>query len=212
MCQFDVDSLKIVKSKSTSEFDGLFPKRWGSLYSREVSMNNCILMAEILQAPQLRYTSDTQLEVTEMLVQFEGDREGDPISTLKVVAWGNLAKEVEQRYRQGDRVVIEGRLSMNSITRQEGFKEKRAELVAQKLYSWGSSEPPLGADSPSASAASTPVSVPPATAPTPVGVGDPTRVADPAPMPSSSSPLPSRSKSPSPPEEYDEPLQDDIPF
>lgn len=174
-------------------------------------MNNCILMAEILQAPQLRYTSDTQLEVTEMLVQFEGDREGDPISTLKVVAWGNLAKEVEQRYRQGDRVVIEGRLSMNSITRQEGFKEKRAELVAQKLYVWGSNEPPLGGDSPSASASSTPVSAPRSTAPTPVGVSAATRVATPESMPPSSSPLPSRSN-PSPPPEYDEPLQDDIPF
>jgi single-strand DNA-binding protein len=174
-------------------------------------MNNCILMAEILQAPQLRYTSDTQLAVTEMLVQFEGDREGDPLSTLKVVAWGNLAKDVEQRYRQGDRVVIEGRLSMNSITRQEGFKEKRAELVAQKLYSWGSNEPPLGEDSPSTSAASTAGSAPGSTTPTPVGVGASTRVAAPESMPPSSSPLPSRSN-PSPPPEYDEPLQDDIPF
>ncbi|MGB3241109.1 MAG: single-stranded DNA-binding protein [Geitlerinemataceae cyanobacterium] len=174
-------------------------------------MNNCILMAEILQAPQLRYTSDTQLEVTEMLVQFEGQREGDPLSTLKVVAWGNLAKEVDQRYSQGDRVVIEGRLSMNSMTRPEGFKEKRAELVAQKLYLWGSNEPALGEDSPSSSDTSTPASVPRSTTPTPVGVGASTRAAAPEPMPSSSSPLPSPSN-PSPLSEYDEPLQDDIPF
>lgn len=173
-------------------------------------MNNCILMAEILQAPQLRYTSDTQLEVTEMLVQFEGQREGDPLCTLKVVAWGNLAKEVEQRYRQGDRVVIEGRLSVNSITRQEGFKEERAELVAQKFYTWGSTQAPLEADSPPTATASTPVSAPRSTAPTPVAVGAAsTAVQESSLSPSSTSP--SRSKS-SPPAQYDELLEDDIPF
>jgi single-strand DNA-binding protein len=174
-------------------------------------MNNCILTAEILQAPQLRYTSDTQLEVTEMLVQFEGQREGDPLSTLKVVAWGNLAKDVEQRYRQGDRVVIEGRLSMNRITRQEGFKETRAELVAQKLYTWGSNELPLENPSPSSSATTpTPVATTPSTAPTPVGVGTARSAVQDSPPPSSSS-MPSRSNPSSTPE-YDEPLQDDIPF
>lgn len=173
-------------------------------------MNNCILMAEVLQAPQLRYTSDTQLEVTEMLVQFEGQREGDPPCTLKVVAWGNLAKEVEQRYRQGDRVVIEGRLSVNSITRQEGFKEERAELVAQKFYTWGSAEA-LGGDSASSPSASTPVSAPRSTAPTPVAVGAATTTVAPEPSSPPSSSAPSRSK-PSPPAQYDEFLEDDIPF
>jgi single-strand DNA-binding protein len=184
-------------------------------------MNHCILMAEVLQDPQLRYTSDTQLEVTEMLVQFEGQREGDPSSTLKVVAWGNLATEVQQRYRQGDRVVIEGRLSMNLITRPEGIKEKRAELVAQKFYTWGSSEPPIGSESSSSSATSDPVSATRSMAPTPVGVGAATGAAAPNSTPPSSPTMPSQSMPPQPmpprsmpstPPEYNEPLEDDIPF
>lgn len=91
-------------------------------------------MAEIIQDPQLRYTPDNQIALTEMLVQFPGLRDVDPPATLKVIAWGNFAQEVHEKYHQGDQIIIEGRLGMNTIERQEGFKEKRAELTAQRIY------------------------------------------------------------------------------
>jgi single-stranded DNA-binding protein len=97
-------------------------------------MNNCILMADIIQNPELRYTSDTQTPIAEMMVQFPGPRPEDPPATLKVIGWGNLAQEIQSNYHEGDRVIIEGRLSMNTIDRPEGFKEKRAELTAQRLH------------------------------------------------------------------------------
>lgn len=100
-------------------------------------MNSCILMAEIVQAPELRYTSDTQTPIAEMFVEFPGSRAEDPPSRLKVVGWGNLAQEIQERFHQGDRVVIEGSLRMNTVDRPEGFKEKRAELTAQRIYSLG---------------------------------------------------------------------------
>ncbi|MDJ0734995.1 MAG: single-stranded DNA-binding protein [Nostocaceae cyanobacterium] len=99
-------------------------------------MNSCILMAEIIKEPQLRYTADN-LEVTEMLVQFPSLREGEPPATLKVISWGNLAKEIQHNYHTGDRVILEGRLGMNLIERPEGFKEKRAELTVQKIHPLG---------------------------------------------------------------------------
>ena len=70
-------------------------------------MNNFILMAEIIEDPQLRYTSDNQTPITEMLVQFPGLRAEDPPGTLKVIGWGNLAQEMQERYHQGDRVVVD---------------------------------------------------------------------------------------------------------
>jgi len=100
-------------------------------------MNTCILMAEIVQEPELRFTPDNQTPLAEMLVQFAGIRPEDPPSTLKVVGWGNLAQEIQANYHAGDRVVIEGRLSMNTIDRPEGFKEKRAELTVQRLHRIG---------------------------------------------------------------------------
>lgn len=98
-------------------------------------MNSCILMAEIIKEPELRYTPDNQTQIAEMLVQFPGPGPNDAPGTLKVVGWGNLAQEIHQQYRLGDRVIIEGRLNMNTVERKEGFKEKRAELTVQRIYS-----------------------------------------------------------------------------
>lgn len=100
-------------------------------------MNSCILMADIVQAPQLRYTSDNQTPVAEFIVQFPGLRDDDPPSQIKVIGWGNLAQEIQEQYREGDRVLLEGRLGMNTIERPEGFKEKRAEMTVSRVYSLG---------------------------------------------------------------------------
>ncbi|MEL6221940.1 MAG: single-stranded DNA-binding protein [Cyanobacteria bacterium J06627_8] len=100
-------------------------------------MNHCVLMAEIVQAPQLRYTSDTQTPIAEMVVQFDPVRETDPVESLKVVGWGNLAQEIQEGCKEGDRVLIEGRLGMNTVERPEGFREKRAELTAQRIHIMG---------------------------------------------------------------------------
>lgn len=90
-------------------------------------------MAEIVQAPQLRYTADNQTPIAEFVVKFPGLREGDSSGQIKVVGWGNLAQEVQERYRVGDRVLLEGRLGMNTMERPEGFKEKRAEMTIQRI-------------------------------------------------------------------------------
>ncbi|MDJ0690112.1 MAG: single-stranded DNA-binding protein [Xenococcaceae cyanobacterium MO_188.B32] len=105
-------------------------------------MNSCVLMAEIVSEPQLRTTQDN-LDVTEMIVRFDGLREEDPPATIKVLGWGNLASNIKNQYNQGDRVVIEGRLSMNTIEMQEGYKEKRAELVASRIFVLGDRLTPM---------------------------------------------------------------------
>ena len=110
-------------------------------------------MAEVIRPPQLRYTQDNQTAIADMEVQFPGQRPEDPPAKLKVVGWGNLAQEMQTSYQLGDRVVIEGRLAMNSVDRPEGFKEKQAELTASKIYSLGMTDisaPPI-ADRPTAS-------------------------------------------------------------
>ncbi|BAU40763.1 single-stranded DNA-binding protein [Leptolyngbya sp. O-77] len=97
-------------------------------------MNNCILMAEVIQEPQLRYTSDNQTPIAEFRVQFAALRDNDPPGQIKVVGWGNLAQEIQAEFHVGDRVIIEGRLGMNMVDRPEGFKEKRAELTVSRIH------------------------------------------------------------------------------
>lgn len=122
-------------------------------------------MAEIIKNPELRYTADNQMAVADMFVQFApplGSRPDDQHPTIEVVGWGNLATEMKENYRQGDRVTIEGRLEMNTIER-DGYKEKRARLVASRLYhihaverTPASTSTPMSAPASSAPRASTP--------------------------------------------------------
>lgn len=99
-------------------------------------MNSYILMASIIQEPELRFTPDG-LERAEFMVQFPGMRAEDPPGMLKVVAWGSLAKDAHENYHMGDSAVLEGRLGMNVIQRREGFKEKQAELILSRIYRLG---------------------------------------------------------------------------
>ncbi|WP_267384281.1 single-stranded DNA-binding protein [Cyanobacterium sp. uoEpiScrs1] len=98
-------------------------------------MNSCILMVKVINPPELRYTQDDKTPITQMLVEFVGRRQEDLTSTIKVIGWGSLATKMQNTYREGDRLIIEGRLSMNTFDRPEGFKEKRVELVASHIYS-----------------------------------------------------------------------------
>ncbi len=172
-------------------------------------MNNCIVMAEIVQDPQLRYTAESQIPIAEMMVQFPSIRQDDPPSILKVIGWGNLAQELSQRYHQGDRVIIEGRLGMMMIDRPEGFKEKRAELTAKRVYSALGVEEISDSSAPSSasSAASTPSNVVPLESRN-RPVTSPTSEVSPSPEPSTPSPA----AQPLVPTESDDPDYDPIPF
>jgi single-stranded DNA-binding protein len=163
-------------------------------------------MAEIVQAPELRYTSDTQTPIAEMFVEFPGLRAEDPPSRLKVVGWGNLAQEIQERYHQGDRVVIEGSLRMNTVDRPEGFKEKRAELTAQRIHILGGDTALEASTIVASPASSTSQATKPSAAAIPA--------AKPAPSASTSTPTAKAKagKFQTAPEAAAEPDFDDIPF
>ena len=145
-------------------------------------VNHCLLEVEVLEAPQVRYTQDNQTPVAEMAVQFEGLRPDDPPGQLKVVGWGNLAQDLQNRVQVGQRLMVEGRLRMNTVTRQDGVKEKRAEFTLARLHpigaaSGGGAVPaamPMAASAPAPSSPST------ASAPARQAAPRPTRAAAPA--------------------------------
>ena len=97
-------------------------------------MNHCVLEVDVLQAPTLRYTQDNQTPSAEMEVGFDALRPDDPRGQLKVVGWGNLAQDLQNRVQVGQRLLIEGRLRMNTVPRQDGTKEKRAEFTLARLH------------------------------------------------------------------------------
>ncbi len=123
-------------------------------------MNLCILQGEIMQEPQLRYTQDNHLAVTDMLVQFPGMRPDDPQGRLKVVAWGGLAEQTVKQFKTGDQVLIEGRLGMVKVDLPGGSRTTRPELTAARIFPVQLGNP-LGGDVPSPAAPSAPEPPPP---------------------------------------------------
>ncbi|BAU12580.1 single-stranded DNA-binding protein [Leptolyngbya sp. NIES-3755] len=130
-------------------------------------MNSIILLADIIQEPQLRFTSDNQTPIAEMRVEFAGLRPEDPATQLKAVGWGNLAQEIQANYHEGDRVILEGRLTMNTVDRPEGFKEKQAELTIQKIHALNGTSISSSVTAPAAAAPTRAPSTSPPAASTP---------------------------------------------
>jgi single-stranded DNA-binding protein len=160
-------------------------------------MNSIVLMAELLSDPELRRTPDNQSSIASFLVQFAGGRAEEAPYRIKVVGWNNLADEIVEKYHKGDQVVVEGRLRLDTVDRGT-YKEKRTELVAQRIHSFGSggSTASVAANTPTRT--DKPANVPSATPTSAV----PTNV---VPM---SSYVPVASPSPA----ADAPDYDDIPF
>lgn len=99
-------------------------------------MNSCVLMAQVMSEPELRYTQDNT-PLAQMLIEFPPLRDGDPPCRIKAVGWGNIGTELQQTYHEGDQIILVGRLAMNTIDRPEGFKEKKAEFVISQIQSTG---------------------------------------------------------------------------
>ncbi len=169
-------------------------------------MNHCLLEGVVLEAPQVRYTQDNQTPVAEMAVQIDGLRPDDPPGQVKVVGFGNLAQDLQNRVQVGQRLVLEGRLRMNTVNRPDGTKEKRAEFTLSRLH-------PLGGTVVGAGGSAGP-SRAPAPAPAPMGapraaapVRQPVRQNQPAAAPAPATPT--WNSAPLVPDAQEE---DDIPF
>ena len=97
-------------------------------------------MLEVLvkKAPTVRFTQDNKTPLAEIEVEFESLRADDPPCTIKVVGWGKLAEELQNTVQVNSKLVIEGRLRMNTVPRQDGTKEKRAEFTLSRIHPFSS--------------------------------------------------------------------------
>ncbi len=97
-------------------------------------MNHCMLEVLVKKAPTVRFTQDNKTPLAEIEAEFDSLRADAPPSTITVVGWGKLAEELQRTVQVNSKLIIEGRLRMNSIPRQDGSKEKRAEFTLSKIH------------------------------------------------------------------------------
>ena len=97
-------------------------------------------MLEVLvkKAPTVRFTQDNKTPLAEIEVEFDSLRADGPPCELKVVGWGKLAEELQNTVQVNSKLVIEGRLRMNTVPRQDGTKEKQAEFTLSRIHPFSS--------------------------------------------------------------------------
>ena len=103
-------------------------------------MNHCMLEVLVKKAPTIRFTQDNKTPLAEIEAEFDSLRADAPPSTIKVIGWGKLAEELQNTVQVNTKLVIEGRLRMNTVPRQDGTKEKRAEFTLSRIHPFSSNK------------------------------------------------------------------------
>ncbi len=93
-------------------------------------------MLEVLvkKAPTVRFTQDNKTPLAEIEAEFDSLRADAPPSTIKVIGWGKLAEELQNTVQVNSKLVLEGRLRMNTVPRKDGTKEKQAEFTLSRIH------------------------------------------------------------------------------
>ena len=89
-------------------------------------MNIAILMGRLTRDPELKYTSNGKAYTTFTLAV---QKTKDEAEFIDCVAWEKTAETIAEYFRKGNRILIQGRLSVNSYE-QNGEKRKFTRVLA----------------------------------------------------------------------------------
>lgn len=96
-------------------------------------MNKVIFMGRLTRDPEVRYTQTGKvvaqftLAVDRPFSNEAGQREAD---FIPVVVWGKSAETIGNNVKQGQRLLVEGRLQIRSYEAKDGGKRYVAECIA----------------------------------------------------------------------------------
>lgn len=99
-------------------------------------MNRVILIGNLTQDPELRYTPDGTpvvsftLAVNRSFTNQEGERETD---FIPVVVWRKQAERCSEYLTKGSQVAVDGRLQIRSYEDKDGIRRKVSEVVAWRV-------------------------------------------------------------------------------
>ena len=89
-------------------------------------MNIAILMGRLTRDPELKYTSNGKAYTTFTLAV---QKTKDEAEFIDCVAWEKTAENIAEYFGKGNRILIQGRLSVNSYE-QNGEKRKFTRVLA----------------------------------------------------------------------------------
>lgn len=116
-------------------------------------MNRVILMGRLTADPEMRYTSSGTAVTNFTLAidrQFKNAQGEKVTDFIEVVAWRKTAEFAANFVRKGKRLLVEGRLEIQSYEDRDGNKRRKAQVVADnvEVIDWPEKGNELPADEP----------------------------------------------------------------
>lgn len=101
------------------------------------SLNQVLLMGNLTRNPEIRQTPTGQDVCTFSLALNRNYKDGngewqEATDYIDVIAWGNLAQQVNERLSVGNRALVDGRLQSRSWE-QDGVKRNKVEVLAHDV-------------------------------------------------------------------------------
>ncbi len=100
--------------------------------------NKVILMGNLTRDPELRYTpsgqavTDISLAINRRTKTPEGERK-DSVTYVEVTAWGKQAELINEYFSKGQPIFVEGRLSLDQWTSQDGQRRSKLRVVMERM-------------------------------------------------------------------------------
>lgn len=98
-----------------------------------MDVNRFVCTGRLTDDPELRFTSDGRAVVRFAVAVNRRLGETEETLFLPVVAWGNLAENVDRYLTKGRRVALDGRLQLRKWTTAAGEPRKEIRLVAEEV-------------------------------------------------------------------------------
>lgn len=98
-------------------------------------MNKVILIGRFTRDPEIRYTQSGICSANfSIAIDRKYKQEGQPEADFpRVIAWGKTAEFIEKYFRQGMKIVIEGRIQTGKYTNKEGQTVYTTDVVAESV-------------------------------------------------------------------------------
>lgn len=99
-------------------------------------MNKAIIIGRLVRDPDIRYAdSGTSIArwTTAVDRRYKKDGEQQQADFIGCIAFGKTAEFVEKYFRQGTKIVIEGRIQTGNYTNKDGQKVYTTDVVAEQV-------------------------------------------------------------------------------
>ena len=98
-------------------------------------MNKVILIGRFVRDPEIRYTTNDKCCASfSIAVDRKYKQEGQQDADFpRVIAWGKTAEFIEKYFRQGMKIVIEGRIQTGKYTNKEGQTVYTTDVVVDSF-------------------------------------------------------------------------------